>query len=162
MNKLTAIISMIVVSVFLISGSVSAQKGNMKAMKGHKNMYSNYQKESYQNIPNITNTQKEQLKIKKTAMMKEVLPIQNSLKEKIAHLNSLSTASKVDIKAINKQIESIGKDKVALMKVKANFRQEVRKILTDDQRIYFDMHSGIMNKDKGHHHGMKMKHGKCK
>jgi len=162
MKKVTAILSMIIVSVLLISGSLSAQKGNMNGMKGNKNMmYSNYQKNSFQNIPNITDEQKTQLKTKRTAMMKEVLPLRNSLKEKMAHLNTLSSATEVNMKAINKQIESIGKDKVAIMKIRAKFRQEVRKVLTDDQRIYFDMHNNMM-KNKGYHHGMKMKQGICK
>jgi len=162
MKKVTAILSMIVVSVLLISGSLSAQKGNMNGMKGNKNMmYSNYQKCSFQNIPNISDEQKAQLKIKRTAMMKEVLPLRNSLKEKMAHLNTLSSADEVDMKAINKQIESISKDKAAMMKIRAKFRQEVRKVLTDDQRVYFDMHNNNMMK-KGHHQGMKMRQGACK
>ncbi|RLD40483.1 MAG: hypothetical protein DRI86_15180 [Bacteroidetes bacterium] len=163
MKKATAILSMIVISVLLISSPLSAQKGNMNGMKGNKNMmYSNYQKNSFQNIPNITDEQKTQLKTKRTAMMKEALPLRNSLKEKMARLNTLSSATEPNMKAINKQIESIGEDKVAIMKIRANFRQEVRKVLTEDQRVYFDMHSGMMQKNKGHHHGMKMKQGAYK
>ncbi len=165
MKKLTAVISMIVVSVLLISGSLSAQQGNMKGMKGmkgNKHMYSSCHKGSFQNIPNISDEQKAQLKSVRTKMMKEVLPIKNSLKEKMAHLNTLSTATKVDMKAINKQIESIGKDKVVMMKIKANFRQEVRKLLTDDQRVYFDTHSNMMGNGRSNHQGMNMRHGACK
>jgi len=161
MKKTTAILSIMMISLFLLSGTLSAQNGNgnMKGMRMNKQINSNCQKSSFQNIPNITDTQKEQLTKKRTAMMKEVLPIRNSLKEKMAHLNTLNTATEIDTKAINKQIESIGKDKIAMMKIRAKFHQEVRSILTDDQRVYFDTHHNkMMNKG---HQGMMMRHRNC-
>ncbi len=160
MKKVTTVLSMIVVSMLLMSSALYAQNGNMKGMNKQKNMSSyhgqnysqNYQQNSFQNIPDITDTQKEQLKTIRTKMMKESLPLKNQLMEQKTHLNTISTIENPDIKAINKQIDLIGKTKTEMMKKRASFRQDVRKVLTDDQRVFFDTHSGQM-KGKGHHKG---------
>jgi Spy/CpxP family protein refolding chaperone len=138
------------VTMFIFSTSLSAQKGNMNGMKNNKSKYTYHQQNQFQRIPDITDSQKDQLKTLRTKMMKESLPIKNKLMEQKAHLNTLSTAENPDMKSINKQIELIGKSKTEMMKVKSNFRQEVRKILTEEQRVFFDTHKGHMkHKMKG-------------
>jgi len=89
-------------------------------------------------IPDITDEQKEQIKDLKTDHMKEVLPLRNQIDEKQARMKTLSTAEKVDMAKINKTIEEIGELKITIAKKRAVHRQEIRNILTEDQRVVFD------------------------
>jgi len=154
MKKVTAFLSIMIVSMFVLSTALSAQKGNMNGMKNNKSKSTYYQQNQFQRIPDITDSQKDQLKTLRTKMMKESLPIKNKLMEQKAHLNTLSSAENADMKAINKQIELIGNTKTEMMKVTANFRQEVRKVLTDEQRVFFDTHKGHMKHKGNYQKGM--------
>ncbi len=171
--KIKTLISMMVISMLFISSISFAQQGNGQGNRqgnrqGNKSANVNAQNNRaqysqanfYNRIPDLTDTQKEQIKTIRTKMMKEMLPLRNSLKEKMAHLNTLSTAETVDMKAVNKQIEEIGKIKTEMMKVGAKYRQEIRSLLTDDQRIFFDMHSPKMNKQGNRNHNNRR--GNCR
>ncbi len=101
---------------------------------------------AFMNIPDLTDAQQTQLKEMRTAHMKEMMPLKNELKEREAHLQTLQTADKPNMNEIYAEIDKIGALKTNLAKKHADFRQEVRKILTDDQRVYFDMHANQMHK----------------
>jgi len=89
-------------------------------------------------IPDLTDKQKEQIKDLKTAHLKEVLPLRNQVQEKQAHLKSISTGDNVDMDKVNNTIEEIGKLKLEMAKKRAAHKQEIRNILTEDQRVVFD------------------------
>jgi len=101
-------------------------------------------------IPDITEAQKTEIKKLHIALMKEIMPIQNLIREKQARLHTLSTADKVDMKAINDLIDEIGKLRTDIQKKRMKFVQDVRALLTDDQRVFFDQHMGSFMKNKGH------------
>jgi len=126
--------------IFLTAG-VFAQPGNMSPnnKKGQG---------TFMNIPDLTDAQQTQLKEMRTAHMKEMMPLRNELKERNAHLQTLQTADKPNMNEIYAEIDKIGTIKTNMAKKHADFRQEVRKILTDDQRIYYDMHAGQMHKKR--------------
>lgn len=90
-------------------------------------------------IPDLTEEQKEQIKELEIDHMKEVLSLKNQMGEKEAHLRTLSTAENVDINSIYELIEEIGGIKIQMMKQEATLHQGIRKILTSDQRLFFDM-----------------------
>ena len=61
-----------------------------------------------------------------------------------------------EIHRLNKTIEEIGTIKTTMMKKRAQHKQDIRNLLTEEQRVMFDMHSSKMhNKHKGnmHHKG---------
>ncbi len=93
-------------------------------------------------IPDLTEEQEEKMKSFHLEFGQNVLPVKNEIKEKEANLVSLKTAKNVDMAAINSQIEAIGMLKVQLEKKHAELEQEIRKILNDEQRLFFDMHLG--------------------
>lgn len=148
--------NLVIAALFIfLSAGVFAQKGNnMPQNKKGPGMF--------MNIPDLTDAQQTQLKEMRTAQMKTIMPLKNELKEKQAHLQTLQTADNPNMSEINALIDEIGKIKTNMAKKHAAFRQEVRKILTDDQRVYFDMHAGqmhkrMMNKKAGHPKGQMMK-----
>ncbi|MCF8371310.1 MAG: periplasmic heavy metal sensor [Bacteroidales bacterium] len=90
-------------------------------------------------IPDLTEAQEKQMQTLRLKFGQDVLPLKNEMKEKEARLISLKTAKDIDIAAINKQIEEIGQVKINLEKKHAALEQEMRKVLTDEQRLHFDM-----------------------
>ncbi len=132
--------------IFLAAG-VFAQPRNMQQNKKNGGMF--------MNIPDLTDAQKEKIKEMKTAHMKDMQPLKNDLREKNAHLQTLQTAENPNMEAINKQIDDIYVVKTQMAKKHASFRQKIRNILTDDQRVWFDnhaenMHKKMMNKKMMH------------
>ncbi len=101
-----------------------------------------YQGDRFMNIPDLTDDQKTKITDMRAANMKEMLPLRNKLREKQAHLNTISTGDNVNMTDVNKTIGEVGAIKIDMAKKRASQRQEVRKILTDDQRVFVDMRSG--------------------
>ena len=94
------------------------------------------------NIPNFTEEQEKKIEELKTKHLKEITALKNNLKIKQAELNALEASEKPDMAGINKKIDEISALTNELMKKGAAHRQEVRKILTEEQRVYFDAHGG--------------------
>ncbi|MCB0494549.1 MAG: periplasmic heavy metal sensor [Cyclobacteriaceae bacterium] len=93
-------------------------------------------------IPDLTDAQKEKIEDIQLNTMKQVQPMKNQLMEKKAHLRTLTTAEKVNMSAINSQIDEIAQLEASIQKLQAASHQGVRNLLTDEQRIVFDAQSG--------------------
>lgn len=115
-------------------------------------------------IKDLTEEQKQKMKSLRMTHQREMLQLKNQLNEKKAHLKTLETADNADINAINKTIEEMGSIKTDMLKKRAAHKQEVRKILTDEQRLKFDTkHSqkgkkGMKNKKMKHMKKMRKAH----
>lgn len=90
------------------------------------------------NIPGLTDQQKEQIKKIRLQAQKEALPVRNEVHEKRARLNTLRTTEKADLNEINKVVEDIGSLQTQLMKNREMTRQQVRNLLNEEQRLFFD------------------------
>lgn len=133
-----------IVFVMLISTAAFAQPGN----RGGCN------KGNGPDIPGLTEEQKQEMKNLRIEHQKEMLPLRNQLGELHAKLRTLSTGDDVNMKEVNKQLEAISSVKLQMAKKRAAHRQGIRKILNEEQRVFFDSHYG-----KGFH-GKKGKHAK--
>jgi Spy/CpxP family protein refolding chaperone len=167
--KANYLVLLLVISLF--AGHVTAQPNFNQGCNrhGHNGMHGQcnmngqsgmqgqclMQGQGFFGIPDLSDDQKKELQKLKTEHMKEVMPLKNEMNEKQAHLVTLSSAANPDINAIYAEIEKIGQIKIDLQKKKAKFEQDIRKLLTDEQRLFFDMHSAksCMN------HQQEMKHG---
>jgi len=134
-------IMLLIAASLILTGSAFAQQPRMRP--GDTAMQPMHDKEHAKHmpmLPDLTEKQKEQIKQVRTEHMKVILPLKNQLMEKKARLHTLSTSEKVNMKEINDMIEEIGAIKTRIMKEQAVHRQEVRKLLTAEQRLMFDMH----------------------
>ena len=100
------------------------------------------------NIPNLTTDQEQKIEQLRTKQIKKMTSLKNQMKLKHAELQLLQTAEKVDMKSANAKIDEITNIKSELMKNGAAHKQEIRKILTEEQRVYFDAH-GAKGKGNG-------------
>jgi len=150
-RKLNVLIVMVAAILMSFSYQVNAQKYG----KGQGQGWNQQNKQGMQcNIPNLTEDQQKKLEKMRTSNMKEMLQSRNAMAESRARLNTLRTADKADMNAINKVIDEMGANRTKMMKKKEAHRQEVRQILTDEQRVYFD--SRKRGSHKGNGHGNKM------
>lgn len=112
-------------------------------------------------VRNLTGVQKTKIGELQNQMRKEMLPISNVMDEKRAHLRTLETAEKTDMAAINSTIDELQNLKTKLLKLQAASKQEIRKQLTPEQRLEFDLRSqneGGREHHKGGKYGHRGKH----
>lgn len=109
----------------------------------------------YMGIPGLTGDQKTQIEKLRTAHQKDMLVLKNQIAENRAHYRTLMTADKPDMNAIDKNIDEYASLRASMMKKQAAHRQDIRKLLTDEQRLAFDSRKG------GKGRGMGMGMGQC-
>lgn len=102
-------------------------------------------------IPDLSDKQKEKMKDLHVELMKTVQPIKNEIGELKAKLHTLQSADKPNMVEINKLIDNIGLQHTKMMKLHAAHMQEIRKLLTDEQRVFFDAHKPDHGKRMKHH-----------
>ncbi len=154
-------ISLMILAFIMVTSMAVAQQGNGRGNgngNGNGNGMMNKQSQNrgermLNRIPDITETQKTQITKIYTENMKQMLPLRNELSEIMAHKRTLCTTSEADIKEINKQIDKQIEVKSKMMKLRAKTHQDIRNVLTEDQRVFFDTHKQMGRKGHGNHKG---------
>ena len=95
-------------------------------------------------IPDLTEDQKGKIQELHLNMTKESTQIRNQLGEIRARMRTLQSADNPDMKEIDKLIDESSGLQAQLQKKGAANHQEIRKLLSDDQRVIFDARSGQM------------------
>ena len=172
MKTLKFNILFLMIATLLMSFGIdsNAQRPNKGQGQG-QGMYKQNKMGMHCNIPDLTEDQQKKMAEMRVGQMKDMLMFKNSMAEKKARLNTLRTADKVDMNAINKTIDEMGVIRTQMMKKKEAHRQAVRKILTEEQRVIFDskpmrgsqggMMMGRHGKGQGKGMGMKGQRGNC-
>ncbi len=154
--KTTIRISAVIVIMLLITGLTSYAQQNQPNRNGKG------QHQRQMAIPNLSQEQKDKIGKIKLEQQKLMLPLKNQLMEKKAHLRTLETAEKADIVAINKTIDEIAVLQTTMQKQKAKSKQDIRALLTEEQRIAFDTRMQRKeNKLERNQNGNRGKDGKC-
>jgi len=151
-TKSFGFIGLLLMAVLLnVSADLFAQKGN-----GRGNGPGKGQGNFYNNIPDLTADQQSKIEQFRTAHMRSMMALRNQIGEKQAHLQTLRTADNADLNAINKTIDEMSTLRTSMMKMRELHIQNIRSILTDDQRVFFDN----MKRGPGHGgRGMGQGHG---
>ncbi len=110
-------------------------------------------------IPNLTDAQSKEIKTLRVAHQKDVQKIKNQMDIKRAELKALQTEDKPDMSAINKKIEERSVLRTDLEKKRAQYKQDVRALLTDEQKLAFD--KALLQKHEHPRHYPQHPH-KCK
>ena len=140
MKPKTILTAIFMMTVFFIAGNAQNADNANPPCKGKGPMY---------RIPDLTDAQKSKIEAIRTAHMKTATQLRNQLKEKRAHLQTLTASDNPDQKEIDATIDEITALQNKLMKNGTAMRMEIRNELTDEQKVYFDsMKSKRMNKRK--------------
>ena len=168
MKTTSKITSLLIVALLTISSvTVLAQRGQGmmgKRMPGER--MQRFQQPCTQMIPNLTDEQKTQIQELRVDQMKEMTSFRNDLMEKRARLRTLETKDNPEMSAINAVIEEMGDIRTNRHKASAQHRQQVREILTEEQRVIYDarmMHrQGKFSGHRGsHNRGPGMRPGRA-
>ncbi len=89
-------------------------------------------------IPGLTKDQSDKMTKIHISTTKKIIPLEAQIREKEAHLQLLSIADNPDGKAMDVVIDEISDLRGSIMKAHNTAKQEVRKLLTDEQRTCFD------------------------
>ena len=98
---------------------------------------------------NLTEQQTDQIHTLKTEAEAEMLPLETKLKTKQAELKELMVAEKPSQRAINSKIDEIGNLQTTIQKKRIGHRLEVRSLLTDEQKVWFDRMDGAKRGRRG-------------
>ncbi|MBN2636376.1 MAG: Spy/CpxP family protein refolding chaperone [Prolixibacteraceae bacterium] len=136
------VLGITIVAVVLITTSAFAQRteqgrtlGNRGEIQFQRNGDMNQRAERMQFF---TDEQQEAIKNIRLETAKEIKPLRNQLNELEARQKTLTTADKADMKAINNNIEEMGKVKTEIAKIQAKQQQDIRSLLTEEQLLRFD------------------------
>ena len=137
--KFKTIALLLVATLLSINTNIFAQNG--------KNMQQG-EKKIICTIPNLTQEQQTKIEKLKTAHMQEMINYKTQLAEKKAHKNTLMVAKNVDLKSVNKVIDEMSAIRAEMQKTGAKHHNDVRNLLTDEQKVFFDSHY-LQGKRKG-------------
>jgi Spy/CpxP family protein refolding chaperone len=123
--------------LMMISTASMAQRGRSMREPGRMTKPPGWN-QSCQGIPNLTDQQQEQIQGLRVDHMKEMTDFRNQLNEKRARLRTLETKDDPNMETINQVIEEMGAIRINMQKNTATHRQEVRKLLSEEQKAYYD------------------------
>lgn len=92
----------------------------------------------------FTEEQQDQIKTIRLETAQKIQPLRNQLNELEARQRSLSTSEKTDMDAIYKNIDKISDVKADIQKLMAKQQQDIRALLSDEQKVKFDSMRGHM------------------
>ncbi|MFO7864842.1 MAG: Spy/CpxP family protein refolding chaperone [Salinivirgaceae bacterium] len=140
-------IALLTLAAVLISGSiVNAQRGQRNMAANDDNQYRNCM------IPDLTDEQEQKITDLRNAHWNKMADYRADLDIARAELHKLRVAENPDGKAMDAKIEKMGDIKTQMHKASSNHRLEVRDLLTDDQKAYYDSR-GMRRGGKGHFRG---------
>jgi Spy/CpxP family protein refolding chaperone len=114
-------------------------------------------------IPGLTEDQEANIRQIHVDLQKQILQVNNQIREKEAQLRTQMTQDKPNQGQIDPLMEEIGALKIAVAKARTAAHMKVRAQLTEDQRILFDQrggrHSGMAAGGPGR--GARLRDGSC-
>jgi len=111
-------------------------------------------------IPDLSDAQVKQIDELHVELMQETTPLRKQLMVKRAELEVLSTGESVDLNQINKKVDEISGLEGELMKKHEALRQDIRGLLNEKQRVFFDSRPPRFEKgrDNNNHGDERMMH----
>lgn len=126
--------TLLLAAVLFFGQVLQAQPGRARMDRGPR--MGNFQE--CQMIPELSDTQKEEIQNLRTSHLKEMQNFRNQVGENRAAYRTLMSADKADQKAIDANIDAYTKLRNQMMKKQSAHQQAIRNLLTDDQKVIFD------------------------
>ena len=156
-------VSVVVIAVLMLVGSNSyAQQGRNNARQGQgmnqKQGQGMNQMGFCQMIPDLTEDQENKIEALRLEQMKASTAFRNQKNELMAKKQTLMASDNSDLKEINAVIDQMTDIHNKMMKASAKHHQDVRNLLTDEQKVIFDSKS-MHGHGHGKGHGKGMRNG---
>ena len=143
---------LLIIGIFLATQAIGQQMngtGRHMGMGRPENMNGPMMMHRQAMIPNLTDDQKQKIDQFDLTFAKNTLQTRNNIREKEAHLRTLVTQDNANVDEINKLIDDIGNLKTTIRKERVATDLKIRGLLTDDQKVIFDTHHGMMRPGSG-------------
>ncbi|MGE0090380.1 MAG: Spy/CpxP family protein refolding chaperone [Bacteroidales bacterium] len=143
-------ITMLALALLMFIGS------DMFAQRGNRNNNFDREPGAYcSNIPDLTPEQETKIEALRVDHLKKRTDYRNQMNELRAKKQTLMTTDKSDLNAINGIIDQMTGLQNKMMKERAKHNQDIRGLLTDSQKVYFDSHTamGKGNRSNGNMRG---------
>jgi|SRR6056297_356715 len=129
MKKLTLLTGLMLIAGLTLLNAQRGQRFNSDNTRG-------FNKECA--IPDLTEAQENNIEDLRTAHWKEMENYRADLMVLRAEMQKLQVSDNPDVDAIDKKIEAMGKIRIEVQKTANQHRMEVRELLNDDQKAWFD------------------------
>jgi len=166
MKKRISLTSIGLVALLLLgSGTTFAQRARKGVNRNTQNPQMRFEqgRQRMANMLDLTEDQQKQFQEIRTRHQKDMVYDNNLIKEKEAHLQTLLSADERNMKAINKTIDEISSSKGELMKKRIANREEMKSVLTPEQKEKFGTFGPAMgrkgNRGIGQRQGFGQKQG---
>ncbi len=100
-------------------------------------------------IPDLTPEQQSEIEALRTGQLARATAHRAQMAEHRARHQSLSMAQSPDMEQINSNIDQMANIRSEHMKSNAEHKQQIRRLLTDEQRVYFDSRSNTGPRGRG-------------
>lgn len=124
------------------------------AQRGNRNV--NQAPMAFQNqcmIPNLTDDQQQKIDELRTAHWNEVKEMRADLGILRAELRKLQMANNADVNAMNAKVDKMGALKIKMQKTQIKHLTDVKSLLTDEQKAWFDTRAGRRGGQSGFNNG---------
>ncbi len=158
----TRILGMALIVVLAISTTAMAQEQGPRNKRnpGQREMMVEHKADMRNRVENFfTEEQLEKVKELRLETAKQIKPLRNELNELEAKQQTLTTAEKADMKAINNNIDQMWKVKSEIQKIRAKQHQEIRAMLSEEQLLKFDAMKGRKGQRPGRFEGQRPERG---
>ncbi len=125
--KIKNVFALTALLIFAIGFQTQAQRG-MRAKS----------QQACLNIPNLTDEQQDQLETMRTQRIAASTAHRAEMNELRARKRSISISENPDMNELENIIDQMAELRAEHIKSAANHRQQVREMLTSEQRVYFD------------------------
>lgn len=149
LSVLTALILGLSISTSAQQRSNDADRPRIDRQEQMKKMRANQQQHRPARMMmrlNLNEEQRKQIEEIRLSGQKEMLPLRNLLREKNARLRTLTTSDNYDENAVDQIVDEISEIRADMLSMRITHRQQIREILTEEQRIKFDAHQRNSNK----------------
>ena len=149
MKYLTIAIILTILTAGAVMTAVSAEEYTMPGMRGMHMMHGYGTGKS-----SLTNDQSKQISKLKLEHKKKIYPLKTKLQQTRFELALLMMDNNPNQKSIDKKIAQIVKLKSEKIRLKVRHKIDVRKVLSDEQRVHFDLKllkKSSFNKSRMHH-----------
>jgi Spy/CpxP family protein refolding chaperone len=109
----------------------------------------------FANVLDLSDEQQDEIVDLRTEHLKQVTNLRNQAREKRARLKTLTTGDNYNESEVNQVIDELGTIRTSIMKERTSHKQDIRSLLTEEQRVVFDARMGRrgMHSKMGNHHG---------
>jgi len=142
-------VSVLIIALLIVAGTnLYAQQGRGGAPQGR-----NFERNDLcQMIPDLTEDQEAKIKDLRVNHLKEMNTFRNEMNELRAKKHTLMTTDNTNMNEINSVIDQMTSIHNKMMKVSAKHRQDVRGLLTEEQKVIFDSRPMHRRGNRGYGH----------